>query len=1658
MKKLLTIMLAIAIVAMYTFGSIGTVFAGGTSTTQNASITTNKTASWADGATNKDASIANVNLTIDCKNAVQVTTKSTRIVLVLDRSGSMGETKGGETLTKMQKLQNTLNTESTGFIDSVLGIQNADVQIAIVSYADSASDDQEFTDKEENLKGAVNRLHASGGTNIQDGIRHAEDMLNKVTADNEYIVLLSDGEPTLSYVGTAAVDATNSGLNYNSTEWPARITSFTNQVIGQGYDYYFANDYYFDYQRYNNYNIEKYSYADETFISTKGLDLKNKVYYYNDNGTKYRIHYFQGKYYYYKLVDNGYYYEWQYTLLNDGDIVSTLSTHTSFNISNHGFGTVGEAYLAKQAGSTIYTIGYDLPVDVDGGFRARSVMNCISSGDGYNFLEGTNSLDSIFSTISNQISTQAAGTGAQVTDILGSDTTAGAQYEFEIVPNTIQVTYKENATSTPVVMENVANYDKDTRTITWKVENGDLKEGTYSLSYQIKFKNYSAMKGAGIKDLSSVLSNNNAVLNYKDSANADQTLTFTKPTLDVTQYKVHYFYSDDNGKTYTEKTDQAVPHTAIVGCSAIAANDANGIITDGAVTGYTYDKIEYGTDKNTKGLAITDTAANNVINVYYKETGVTSKTVEKVWSYADDNYAPQPEKVTVALKDGNKEVATYDLTEAEDWTHIFTGLQAYRDLQPINYTIVEKSVPAGYEMTSSVSGDKTTIKNTYTDNPTVSKTFAKLWDPRITVFPESVTLQPVSIINGRMSDYGDPVTVTAASKWQYKFDNLPQYSDGYEVFYTVKEVAVAGAISADNGASFISYLGGNADNAVLGYWSPSNGIDRTSVVNSWVPAENIETGSITINKYGVEGLTDGEMADAAQLANAEFTLYKADQAVGTYTTGTSGSVTIDGLAAGTYTVKETAAPEGYTASSHEWTVTVNGDDAKFISASKDSNGIFQNIWNLATSFGNNTAADFTISGSTLNVYDVASSSFAVNKIWTDNNNQDGYQPKSIKVGLYKSVNDSDPVATGDELTLSDDNNWSGSFGNLPKYDALDHEINYSVKEKAYANDDKYTTTISGGTITNTHTPETVTRTVTKVWNDSNNQDGTRPSAVNVQLYANGTPSGNPVTLNEANNWTASWNDLTKFYDKGKQINYTVAEVGADANGNYQNGEYKVSYSSKDNTFTITNSHSARITEYTVTKSWDDNKNQDGIRPAEVEVNLIQTVNGKSSIAKTVKLSNDNGWQYMWNNLPQRSQGNDITYSVAESKAYDGYTAEVNGAEITNTHTPSVISKNVEKIWVDDNNQDNSRPASIEVALYANNQPYYIEQANSDQKKAYSITLNSANGWKGTFDNVPEYRNGQKIIYAAVERATHDGELDQYLPSQNTAQDGTLQIINTRNSLTTGLTVTKNWSDGDNLDALRTPSVEVELYADGKATGKTVTLNEQNHWTAGWSDLAMNNSGKAVVYTVVEKNIPTGYSATYSTMANGMITITNTHTVLPVKVTYHSNHDTDETKVFDNIAKGTDYTVVGNTFVRAGWTFTGWTTNANGTGTSYSADSKINHIMNDVDLYANWKQDVVPPIIVPPTPTPTPEPPVVDPGDNNNTPEPTPTPTPEPTTPVVDPGDNNNTPEPTVVPDKPDNNNAEEPKTGDDNNMIPWAVTLLTGAALTGVMIKRRNEE
>ena len=85
----------------------------------------------------------------------------------------------------------------------------------------------------------------------------------------------------------------------------------------------------------------------------------------------------------------------------------------------------------------------------------------------------------------------------------------------------------------------------------------------------------------------------------------------------------------------------------------------------------------------------------------------------------------------------------------------------------------------------------------------------------------------------------------------------------------------------------------------------------------------------------------------------------------------------------------------------------------------------------------------------------------------------------------------------------------------------------------------------------------------------------------------------------------------------------------------------------------------------------------------------------------------------------------------------------------------------------------------------------------------------------------------------------------------------------------------------------------------------------------------------------------------------------------VDVMYVANDGSDSQATYTdrNKTTGDSYTVLGNdgsgtsqNFVRTGYTFTGWNTAADGTGTAYVAGETINPLMSDVVLYAQWTRD------------------------------------------------------------------------------------------------------
>ena len=310
-----------------------------------------------------------------------------------------------------------------------------------------------------------------------------------------------------------------------------------------------------------------------------------------------------------------------------------------------------------------------------------------------------------------------------------------------------------------------------------------------------------------------------------------------------------------------------------------------------------------------------------------------------------------------------------------------------------------------------------------------------------------------------------------------------------------------------------------------------------------------------------------------------------------------------------------------------------------------------------------TVVEVTVAGYTSKVTGDAASGFTITnsyspetvdvkatKNWDDANNQDGKRPTKITINLLADGQKVDSK----EVQAAADGTWTVEFTKLAKY-KTGKEIKYTVTEEAVA---EYESTITDFTITNKYAPKEIDYKVTKVWNDANNQDGKRTTSVKVQILKNDKEVVQEIEVSEATGWKFESKALPK-YENGQEIKYTVKETAMT--------EYKATITTdKDGKYTITNEHTPEKTAVKGHKIWKDEDNKDGIRPASITVKLL--ADGKET-GQTATVSETSGWTYEFTGLDRYREGKEITYTVEEVNVPDGYTASVEGYNITNTHTP-----------------------------------------------------------------------------------------------------------------------------------------------------------------------------------------------------------------------------------------------------------------------------------------------------------------------------------------------------------------------------------------------------
>ncbi|MCC8102237.1 MAG: Cna B-type domain-containing protein [Clostridiales bacterium] len=488
-----------------------------------------------------------------------------------------------------------------------------------------------------------------------------------------------------------------------------------------------------------------------------------------------------------------------------------------------------------------------------------------------------------------------------------------------------------------------------------------------------------------------------------------------------------------------------------------------------------------------------------------------------------------------------------------------------------------------------------------------------------------------------------------------------------------------------------------------------------------------------------------------------------------------------------------------------------------------------------------------------NTHEIATIDIPVEKIWDDADDQDGVRTEEITVVLTGSD------GTVREAVLTASGDWSYTFKSLPVYWNEGIVITYSLQEKEV---DAYSDEVIAGedgysfTVTNNHIPAVTDVVIVKAWDDDSNRDGIRPETIHVVL--SGTDGGSyEADLTKENGYSYLFTGLPVYYNHGTTVVYSVSE---DAVEGY---ETAVSVNETGYIFTVTNTHEPATISIPVTKTWDDNDDQDGLRPESITV----TLKTSSGVSYEAELSAENGWAYTFEDVfVYYNEGELAEYSL-EEMTVDGYETEIAAGEegysfaITNTHEPETTEVNVKKIWNDDDNRDGVRADFLHITL------------NGSDGKSYEADLTEETGWAAVITNLPVYFNhGEKITYTIAEdnTANYDAELV-------TTEDGYgFTFTNTHETAKTDITVTKTWEDAENQDGVRPDEVEVVLTGSDGSRYSAV-LTEETEWTYTFTDLPVYwNKGEQIDYSLQETAVD-GYSDEILKGEDGYtFTVTNNH--------------------------------------------------------------------------------------------------------------------------------------------------------------------------------------
>ena len=315
-----------------------------------------------------------------------------------------------------------------------------------------------------------------------------------------------------------------------------------------------------------------------------------------------------------------------------------------------------------------------------------------------------------------------------------------------------------------------------------------------------------------------------------------------------------------------------------------------------------------------------------------------------------------------------------------------------------------------------------------------------------------------------------------------------------------------------------------------------------------------------------------------------------------------------------------------------------------------------------------------------------------------------------------------------------------------------------------------------------------------------------------------------------------------------------------------------------NVVTVTNTHIPEITLRNISVVWEDNNDQDGLRPDTVSVKL----KGNDKFIDSSELNEDVEWKHSFTKLPVRENGNEITYT-AEENEIPGYTTSIEktdtGYVFTNTHIPETVTVTVDKVWKDAENQDGLRPDAIHIRLIS----------NDIEKDAY---LDAESDWHLDFEGLPKYRDHGILNEYSVQEVDVDG----YTSTVTTKDGYAFTIENDHVPAVIDIPITEEWIDDNDRDGLR-PDSHTVVLVDGTNAIEEVVLDKNNGYGVVLKNMPKYKNGVEINYQIKDFKVD-GYTTNIIKSDSVKdFNITNTHVPEMVTVTvtegWHDQSDYDK---------------------------------------------------------------------------------------------------------------------------------------------------------------------